>query len=155
MAEVFIGVGSNIGDREDYIQRSINMLGNFGIEVVKISSIIETPPYGYRNQPNFLNCAVKARTFFSPLHLLNVLLKIEERLGRQRTLKWGPRTIDLDILFYNSIVVDTPYLKIPHPDMRNRYFVLKPLSELEPDYVHPVYGKTVSEMLRELLSVKI
>ncbi len=147
MAEVYIGIGSNLGDREDYIRKSIGLMNDFGIAVIRLSSIIETEPYGYTDQPPFLNCVAHVETFYSPLHLLNALQLIEKTLGRKRSIRWGPRTIDLDILLYNSVVIDTPRLKIPHPDMVNRYFVLKPLSEIAPDLVNPVLGKTMTELL--------
>ncbi len=147
MAEVYIGIGSNLGDREAYIRKGIELMREFGITVIRVSSIIETKPYGYTEQPLFLNCVTHVETFYSPLHLLNALQFIENMLGRKRSIRWGPRTIDLDILLYNSVVIDTPRLKIPHPDMVNRYFVLKPLSEIAPDLVHPVFGKTMIELL--------
>ena len=147
MAEVYIGIGSNLGDREGYIRKSLGLMNDFGIAVIRVSSIIETEPYGYTDQPPFLNCVAHVETFYSPLHLLNALQLIEKTLGRKRSIRWGPRTIDLDILLYNSVVIDTPRLKIPHPDMVNRYFVLKPLSEIAPDLVHPVFGKTMIELL--------
>ena len=150
MAKVYIGIGSNIGDRQGFIRRALKLMPDYGVYVEKVSEIIETPPYGYEEQPPFLNCVAEVVTFLPPLRLLKALQDIEHRLGRVRVIRWGPRTIDLDILFYDDLVVNTPALKIPHPDMGNRLFVLKPLAEIAPHLTHPVTGKTVSEMLREL-----
>ena len=147
---VFIAIGSNLGNTEKNILDAINDLIEEGIDVKKVSSIIETEPYGVEEQPKFLNCVVECFTTLSPKELLTLLLDIERRLGRVRTLRWGPRTIDLDIIFYDDLVIDEPDLKIPHPDMQNRFFVLKPLSKIAGDFVHPVFKKTVKELLEDL-----
>lgn len=147
---VFIAIGSNLGDREKNILDAINYLIEAGLDVKKVSSIIETEPYGYTDQEPFLNCAVEAYTNLSPQELLLLLLDIEKHLHRVRTVKWGPRTIDLDIIFFDDLVINEPNLTIPHPDMQNRVFVLEPIAEIEPDFVHPVLKKTVKELLSEL-----
>ena len=151
---VFIAIGSNLGDREENIIDAINLLIANGVDVKNISSIIETKPYGNVKQPDFLNCVVDAYTALPPRMLLETLKAIEKQLGRTRTIHWGPRTIDLDIIFYDELVIDTPDLKIPHPDMQNRLFVLEPLNQLAPNFVHPVLNKTVRELLVELRSKK-
>ena len=151
---VFIAIGSNLGDREENIIDAINLLIANGVDVKNISSIIETKPYGNVKQPDFLNCVVDAYTALPPRMLLETLKAIEKQLGRTRTIHWGPRTIDLDIIFYDELVIDTPDLKIPHPDMQNRIFVLEPLNQLAPNFVHPVLNKTVRELLVELRSKK-
>lgn len=151
---VFIAIGSNLGDREENIIDAINLLIANGVDVKNISSIIETKPYGNVKQPDFLNCVVDAYTTLPPRMLLETLKAIEKQLGRTRTTHWGPRTIDLDIIFYDELVIDTPDLKIPHPDMQNRLFVLEPLNQLAPNFVHPVLNKTVRELLSELRSKK-
>lgn len=151
---VFIAIGSNLGDREKNIIDAINLLIANGVDVKNISSIIETKPYGNVKQPDFLNCVVDAYTALPPRMLLETLKAIEKQLGRTRTIHWGPRTIDLDIIFYDELVIDTSDLKIPHPDMQNRLFVLEPLNQLAPNFVHPVLNKTVRELLVELRSKK-
>ena len=151
---VFIAIGSNLGDREKNIIDAINLLIANGVDVKNISSIIETKPYGNVKQPDFLNCVVDGYTTLPPKILLATLKAIEKELGRTATTHWGPRVIDLDIIFYDELVIDEPNLKIPHPDMQNRFFVLEPLNELAPDFVHPVFNKTVRELLSELRSKK-
>jgi 2-amino-4-hydroxy-6-hydroxymethyldihydropteridine diphosphokinase len=147
---VFIALGSNLGDKHKNILDAVNYLIEEGVDIRKISSIIETAPYGLTEQPSFLNCVIEGYTELSPRKLLLLLLDIEKRLGRVRTIKWGPRTIDLDIIFYDDLVIDEPDLKVPHPDMKNRIFVLKPLVEIEPDFVHPIFKKSVKQLLEDL-----
>jgi len=145
-----IAIGANIGDREKNIIDAINYIIEEGIDVVKVSSIIETEPYGYLDQPKFLNLVIEVKTDKTPQELLSTLLEIERKLKRERKIRFGPRTIDLDIIFYDDLIVEEENLTIPHKDMQNRYFVLKPLSEIEPDYIHPVLKKSVKELLKEL-----
>ncbi len=134
MYEVFIGVGSNLGDRHENILSAIEFLKRHRkVTVEKISSFIETEPVGGPPQGKFLNGVIKIKTSLSPMELLKFLQDIEKRLGRERKIKWGPRTIDLDILLYDDKVIDSPDLKIPHPQMFKREFVLKPLFEIEPN----------------------
>ena len=150
MHTAYIGIGSNLGDREENLKKALQLMERKGIKIKAISSFYETSPWGRTDQPGFLNAAVKAETGLSPENLLNVLLEVEKEMGRVRGEKWGPRIIDLDILLFNGEVFDSPGLKIPHPYMHEREFVLVPLSEIAPDLVHPVLKKTIKDLLREL-----
>lgn len=147
---VYIAFGSNIGDRGTAIEEALNLIEQNEMKIVKRSKIYETEPYGYVDQPSFLNGAVEVETNLSCRDVLERLLSIENQIGRVREFKWGPRIIDLDIIFYNNEIYDEEDLKVPHPDMQNRDFVLRPLNELCPDYVHPVLDKTIRELLGEL-----
>ena len=151
MHKVFIALGSNLGERRKNIETAIEKLKEKGIKIVKISSVIETEPYGYKDQGKFLNAVCLVETDLDPFSLLDVLLKIEEEMGRIRMFKWGPRNIDLDIIFYDDLIIETENLKIPHPDAHNRIFVMGPLSEIDPEFVHPVLRRKVKEILQDLL----
>lgn len=152
MNEVFIGLGSNIGDRKQNIERAIKLLEK-RMRLLKVSSLYETEPMYMQEQPMFLNCVAKFETDLTPQSLLKFLQSIEEKLGRQRTTKYGPRTIDLDILFYDDQVLDLPgSLRIPHPMIPERKFVLIPLEEVDPAFVHPIYHKTVNDLLIQIRS---
>ncbi|MDO6354009.1 2-amino-4-hydroxy-6-hydroxymethyldihydropteridine diphosphokinase [Caloramator sp. CAR-1] len=146
----YIAFGTNVGNREENINVALKMMEDRGLKIIKTSKIYVTEPYGYKDQPEFLNGAVVVETSLSCRELLNVLLNIEKDMGRVRHFKWGPRNIDLDIIFYNDEVIDEPDLKVPHPDMQNRDFVLKPLCDLNPNFVHPVFKKAVKTLLEEL-----
>ncbi len=147
----YVAVGSNLGDRGAYIRKGVEALGeNQDCIVEKESQIIVTKPYGGVEQPDFLNGMLKIRTLLSPMELLDLLHQVEQGAHRERKIHWGPRTLDLDIIFYDDWIVDEKRLQIPHPDMQNREFVLKPLAELAPYYRHPLSGKTVEEMLLAL-----
>lgn len=152
MSRVYIGVGSNKGNREEYIKRAINHLKqDEDIEVKKVSSIIETEPQGNVNQDKFLNLAIELETFLDPYTLFKRLKNIERLLGRKETEQVaGPREIDLDTLLFDDLVIRGKNLKIPHPLMHTRYFVLKPLCELDPNILHPVENKTILELLNGL-----
>ena len=149
MSIIYLALGSNLGDRLANLRAAIDALAP-EVRVIAESSIYETPPWGYTDQPAFLNMAVKAETDLSPLALLRHLKDIESRLGRETTFRYGPRVIDLDILFYDDLVVDEEGLTIPHPRLHERAFVLVPLAEIAPELVHSVRGKTVKEMLGEV-----
>jgi 2-amino-4-hydroxy-6-hydroxymethyldihydropteridine diphosphokinase len=150
MATVYIGIGSNLGDREGNCTKAIELIEEAGIRVTGRSSMLETEPWGVEDQPRFINMAVSAETSLSPRELLSLLKDTELRMGRQKTVRYGPRIMDMDILLYDSQVVREPGLEVPHPLMHERDFVLVPLSEIAPDVVHPVIKKTIRELLEEL-----
>lgn len=149
--EAYIAFGSNMGDREEYIEEGLSALKHEqDVEVLQTSTIIETEPYGGVEMDPVLNGVVKVKTLLTPYELLKLCNKIEAAAGRERTVHWGPRTLDLDILFYDKLVLEDPTLTIPHIDMKHRDFVLKPMAEIAPGLVHPVYNKTMADMLDEL-----
>ncbi len=150
MHTVYISIGSNTKDKKKYIRASIEKLQNI-THVKKCSSPYRTKPYGLLNQPDFINMAVEAQTGLRPGKLLQKLQEIETSLGRVRTVRWGERTIDLDIIFYDSDIIRMKDLVIPHYDMHNRIFVLRPLLEICPEYVHPVLKKSISVLYNELM----
>lgn len=150
MPIIYIGLGSNVGKREWNCERAVSILEEHGVSILKRSSLYETTPWGVEDQPDFINMVVEAEAALEPLELLNLLKEIESHMGRVQTYRWGPRLIDLDILFYDDLVIDTPELKIPHPFIEKREFVLRPLLEIAPELRHPVTGKTIKEMLDDL-----
>jgi len=146
---VYLGLGSNLGDREQNISRAIEMLSHW-LHVEKVSSYYETEPVGYGQQPRFLNAVCEATTSLAPEELLSVAKEIEIALGRKPSSPNGPRPIDIDIVFYGDSVTKSLHLTIPHPRLEERAFVLVPLTEIASELVHPVSGRTATEMLREL-----
>jgi 2-amino-4-hydroxy-6-hydroxymethyldihydropteridine diphosphokinase len=151
---VCIGLGSNLGDRRALLMRALDELAGGGLRLGRRSAFYETNPVGGPpGQPPFLNAVVEAYTTFSPDDLIALLLAIETRLGRERTVPNGPRTLDLDLLFYGDLVRDDPHLTIPHPRLHERLFVLEPLIEIAPGAVHPRLGKTVAQLHAELIGV--
>jgi 2-amino-4-hydroxy-6-hydroxymethyldihydropteridine diphosphokinase len=141
----FLSLGSNLGDREAFLNQALERLQSAGVRTVRRSSIHETEPQDFRDQPWFLNMAVEVETDLAPLALLGTIQKIEAAMGRQRSIPKGPRTIDIDILFYANSIIATHELEVPHPRLTERRFVLDPLSEIAPDLRHPITGKTVRE----------
>ncbi len=151
MARAYIGLGANLGPREATLLRAVDLLAaEPGIEVLELSSFRETDPVGVTDQPRFVNGAVAVETVLSPRELLDALLRVERELGRTRDgERWGPRTLDLDLLVFADEVVDEEGLRVPHPRLHERRFALEPLAELEPDIEIPGRGK-VSKLLAEL-----
>lgn len=147
----YLSVGSNMGDRESYINGAISALrAHPQIRVKKVSDMINTKPYGLTDQEDFLNGAVEIETLLAPEELLDAAHDIEDAAGRVHLMHWGPRTLDIDILFYDKLVYESDNLVIPHSDLQNRDFVLEPLKMLAPNYRHPILGKTVAQLLKEL-----
>jgi len=138
----YLSLGSNLGDRALNLHNAITFLSSKVQSVIQ-SSIYETEPWGYTDQPAFLNQVIKADTTLEPFDLLTFLKETEVSMGRQETFRFGPRLIDLDILFYDDLVLDTPRLTIPHPRITERAFVLIPLAEIAPDLRHPIFNKTI------------
>lgn len=150
MARCFVGLGSNTGDRIGYLRLAIGELRSMlDLEVRKVSSCYETEPVGRKDQPDFLNAVVEVRTSLSPAALLQRLKIVEHRLGRTATERWGPREIDLDLLFWGDQMLTGPPIDVPHPEARNRRFVLTPLAEIAPSVTDPRTGKRFIDLLEE------
>jgi dihydroneopterin aldolase/2-amino-4-hydroxy-6-hydroxymethyldihydropteridine diphosphokinase len=149
----YLGLGSNVGDKEKYLKDAINKISTEkNIELIKQSSFIKTKPWGYLEQEDFLNAVIEIETILEAEELMDLLLKIEEELDRKRTIKWGPRTIDLDIIMYDEVISSNEKVILPHPRMQEREFVLKPLNEIAPYMMHPVLHKRIFTLLEELNS---
>ena len=148
MEDVYLSVGSNIGNRENYLREAINEFKNDNfINIKNISSVFETEPIGVINQPLFLNLVLNITTDYLPEELLKICKNIEKKLGRVIRNKWHEREIDIDIIFFNDMIIDTDNLKIPHPELYNRQFVLIPLSEIAPDFKCPKTMEAVNQIL--------
>ena len=143
---VYLSLGTNMGDRAANLKQAITSLPP-QMRVRKKSKIYETPPWGYTDQEPFLNQVVMATTYLEPEQLLKHLKRLEVALGRKASFRYGPRLIDLDILFYDDIVLETPLLTVPHPHLHERGFVLMPMMDIAPDHVHPVMKKSICEMI--------
>jgi 2-amino-4-hydroxy-6-hydroxymethyldihydropteridine diphosphokinase len=158
MNNVYLLTGGNLGDRLLNLQKALMLVDEMAGAVVQKSSIYETAAWGVTNQPSFLNQVLLCITQFTAEQLLQTILLIERQLGRERAEKMGPRIIDIDILFYNDAVIDLAGLKVPHPEIANRRFVLEPLNEIAPDYIHPVLKKSIAYLLKDCpdpLEVKV
>jgi 2-amino-4-hydroxy-6-hydroxymethyldihydropteridine diphosphokinase len=146
---VYLALGTNLGDRPGNLQNAIAGLPPV-VTVLESSPVYKTLPWGVTDQPAFLNMVIKAETHSEPLELLKQLKLLETRLGRLPSIRYGPRLIDIDLLFYDDLILNTAELTIPHPNLHERAFVLVPLSDLAPEFIHPVTGKTVRQLLAEV-----
>ncbi|MHC1726355.1 MAG: 2-amino-4-hydroxy-6-hydroxymethyldihydropteridine diphosphokinase [Syntrophobacteraceae bacterium] len=149
-----IGIGSNLGDSVRICLDAIGLLQKHpSIHILRVSSLYRTKPVGVTGQDWYVNAAVVCKTSFEPLQLLELALGMEHSFGRVRTAHWGPRTLDLDILYYDNLLLDIPGLKVPHPLMHERLFVLAPLAEIDPDWVHPGSGLSIASLLNRVLQL--
>lgn len=149
--KAYLSIGSNMGDSKEYLESAVKMLKEKDeIRVEKISSFIVTKPYGNENQDDFLNGAVQIETLFDPYELLDCIAEIEAKCGRIRKEHWGPRTLDIDIVLFDDLIIESDKLTVPHVDMQNRDFVLRPLCEIAPYAYHPLIRKTIKQLLKEL-----
>ena len=149
MNKVFLLIGGNMGDRLQNLHQAIALLSATCGPVIQQSAVYETAAWGKTDQAAFLNQALLLTTLLTPQELITNILSVEEQMGRRRMEKNGPRVIDIDIIFYNEVVMHEPHLIIPHPQLQNRRFVLVPLVEIAPEFVHPVFHKTIDELLKE------
>lgn len=153
--QAYIGLGSNLGEKKNYLDEAIEALRlRKDIRVLQVSDWIETEPYGYTDQPRFLNGCASLRTWLSPFELLDVLQELETAAGRERIIHWGPRTLDLDLLFYDQQILGNKRLVVPHPEIEKRSFVLEPMAQIAPWLRHPVSHKTIKELLESLAAGK-
>lgn len=148
MKKVYIGLGSNIGDREGFLRQSLKLLGERCGTITQRSSVYETSPVGFIADKDFLNMVVLLETDLEPAGLMRMIMEIETELGRKRLKKgYSSRTIDIDLLLYNNVIMDDEIITLPHPRMHERRFVLEPLHEIAPDLIHPVLTKSVKQLL--------
>lgn len=150
----YVALGTNLGSLKDNLDEALKRIAAKGLEIVKVSSYIDTDPYGVTDQPRFLNAVCEVRTELGAQELLKMLLATELEMGRVRLRHWGERIIDLDLIFYGNEVINEPNLIVPHPDMQNRDFVLRPLAEIAPHKLHPVLQKTISQLWQEYSAKK-
>lgn len=155
---IYLGLGSNLGERQQYLAQARKMIAERVGEIAQASSVYATDAWGMEDQPGFLNQVVEVETELLPDQVLKAILQIERELGRERIIKWGERNIDIDIIFYEDRVLDTEKLTLPHPFLQERNFVLVPLAEIAPEFKHPVLQKTILDLLLlsdDKLAVKI
>jgi len=149
MNTAYLLIGGNLGNRSEFLSTAVSLINTQIGMISRSSSIYETDPWGNTDQSSFLNQALELKTSLNAKQLMRRILQIETQMGRIREKKLGPRIIDIDILFFNNEIHDLRFLKIPHPEIKNRHFVLQPLSEIIPDFIHPVMKKTVVELLQD------
>ncbi|HEU4632653.1 MAG TPA: 2-amino-4-hydroxy-6-hydroxymethyldihydropteridine diphosphokinase [Flavisolibacter sp.] len=149
MNEVYLLIGGNMGDRQKHLTNARAAIEQDCGRIIRQSAIYETAAWGMKEQPAFLNQALAVQTALSAEQLLHTILKIEEALGRKREIKYGPRTIDIDISLFNEEIINLPDLKIPHPEMQNRRFALQCLHDIAAEKIHPVFQKTIAQLLAE------
>lgn len=150
----YVALGTNLGNLRQNLDEALNRLRGKGLEITQVSGYIDTDPYGVTDQPRFLNAVCEVKTELAAQQLLEMLLATELEMGRVRLRHWGERIIDLDIIFYGDEIIKTDTLTVPHPDMQNRDFVLRPLAEIAPQKQHPVLHKTVAQLWQEYLEKK-
>ncbi|MDB4925423.1 2-amino-4-hydroxy-6-hydroxymethyldihydropteridine diphosphokinase [Mucilaginibacter sp.] len=150
MNNVFLLLGSNLGDRKLFLQQAIRHIEYDIAPTIKISSVYETQSWGKSDEPDYLNLVIELQTELSAQTILEKILAIENVMGRKREEKWGPRIIDIDILYYNAAIIDEPGLQVPHPELHNRRFTLEPLAEIAPDLIHPVLHKSSLQLKKDL-----
>lgn len=146
---VYIAIGSNLGDKLSNCRKGIELLEKSGVSILACSHFYKTDPVDYADQDRFINAAVKAETDLSPLLLLKALKSIEKQAGRVETVRFGPRVLDMDIIFYDDLTMDEAGLTIPHPRMHKRGFVLTPICDIAPEFIHPVLTQTMTELLKQ------
>jgi 2-amino-4-hydroxy-6-hydroxymethyldihydropteridine diphosphokinase len=149
MKKAFISLGSNVGDRKKNLGKAIRYINVSVGHIIDLSGIYETEPWGFESDEKFLNMVVEVISDLSPFEMMRNFLEIEKKLGRERfkSERYTSRTIDIDLLFYQDLIITEPELTVPHPHLHLRRFVLEPLCQIDPDYIHPVFGKTVTELL--------
>lgn len=147
----WLSLGSNLGDSLQQLATAIKLIGNEVelTEVRRLSPVYRTQAWGNTEQPDFLNMAVELRTALPAAELMQALLAVERKMGRERLEKWGPRTIDIDLLFYRHETIEVPQLRVPHPLLHQRRFVLLPMNDLSPEFIHPVLGKSIAQLLAD------
>ena len=154
MQTIYLGLGTNLGDRAANLQAAIQGLAE-RLAITAVSPIYQTPPWGVTDQPDFLNLCLAAKTNLPPVELLTFVKNLEVELGRQPAKRWGPRLIDIDILFYANQLIETENMTIPHPRLAERAFVLRPLADIAPDFVHPALGETMADLAEKVGDVGI
>ena len=150
MSRVFLSLGSNVGDRLHFLQKAVEAIGRLRkTEVMKLSPVYETEPVGEKDQPEFYNMVAEVSSSLGAFELFKDLKGIEQSLGRTKTKRWGPREIDIDVIYHGSVVLDTAELSVPHPELQNRRFVLEPLAEIASDFSDPTTRQTVQQLLTQ------